>query len=227
MISPRWAFWPGLSVLVALTILAVWGRASVLTGGQPFGALYHLLPPAIGEDAEALDSHFRAHAGLTWTHILSGTVVLLLAGLQFASRLRPPYVALHRWSGRLLLLVATPAAGSGALLQAKSPYGGALAASAIYFFAAYFLFALARAYLAIRRRDVVGHREWMIRMFAIVLGVGGVRAVALPLVFLTGERPLALVGAAFWLGLGGLALLGELWVRVTRSRQSVLIVGAT
>jgi len=225
MISPRWILWPGIAALVALTLVAVWGRALVLTGGQPFSAWYQLLPPVIGEDAEALDCYFRAHAALTWTHILSGSLVLLLAGLQFASRLRPHYVPLHRWSGRLLLLAALPAAGSGALLQARSPYGGALAASAIYFFAAYFLFALARAYLAIRHGDLMGHREWMIRMFVIVLGVGGVRAVALPLVALTGQRPLALVGAAFWLGLGGLALLGEVWLRVTRPRQPVVGVG--
>ncbi len=216
-----------MTVLVALTLVAVWGRASVLAGGQPFDTLYQVLPPSIGDDAQALDRHFRAHAALTWAHILSGSLVLLLAGLQFASRLRPRYVTIHRWGGRLLLLAALPAAASGALLQARSPYGGALAASAIYFFAAYFLLALARAYLAIRRGDLVGHREWMIRMFAIVLGVGGVRAVALPLVLLTGQRPLSLVGVSFWLGLGGLTLLGEIWVRLTRSRPPVALIGTT
>jgi hypothetical protein len=102
---------------------------------------------------------------------------------------------------------------TGVLLQTRSLHPGILAPTAIYFFGGLFLTALGCAYRAIRRGDQLGHRRWMIRMFAIVLGVGAVRLVALPLILLTGERPLALAGAAFWLGFGGASIAGEVWLR--------------
>ena len=116
----------------------------------------------------------------------------------------------------MLLIAAIPTGLSGLVLQARSPYGGITAATAIAFFGALFLFAIVRAYVAIRRGDVRQHREWMIRLLGVGLGVGAVRAVAPPLVFLVDRRPLELAGAAFWLGLGLPVIAGELWIRFTR-----------
>jgi uncharacterized membrane protein len=212
-----WPLWIGVTLLVTLALVAVVGRAITLTGGEPFAPLYPMLPSAAVEDMRILDRWFEAHALLTWTHILLGGLVLALAPFQFMPWMRRRHLRLHRWSGRALLIAAIPAGLSGLLLQARSPYGGITAGTAIAFFGTLFLIALARAYAAIRRGDVRQHREWMIRMLAVGLGVGAVRAVAPPLVLLTDRRPLELVGATFWLGLGLTVIAGEVWIRCTRA----------
>ncbi len=89
-----------------------------------------------------------------------------------------------------------------------------------------FLVAGARAYRAVRRQDIANHREWMIRLLAVGLGVATVRLVALPLVLVTGRRPLELVGVAFWLGFAIPILTGEGWIRHTRRRGATPAAGA-
>ena len=205
------------ALLVALGLTAALGRSyALVTGAEPFAAVYTLFPPGAIEDAHALERWFAAHASLTWAHIIPGSVFLGLAPLQFVPGLRDNHLALHRWSGRLLLLTAIPTGLTGMLLQLRSPYGGPLALSAILLAAGLFLGAAGLAYQAIRRRDTERHREWMIRMLAVGLGVATVRLVAAPLILVTGQRPLELMGVAFWLGFALPVAGGEWWIRATR-----------
>ncbi|HSE54062.1 MAG TPA: DUF2306 domain-containing protein [Gemmatimonadales bacterium] len=205
------------ALLVAVGLTAAAGRAyALVTGAEPFAAVYTLFPPGAIEDARAVERWFAAHATLTWAHIIPGSVFLGLAPLQFARGLRENHPALHRWAGRVLLLTALPTGLTGILLQLRSPYGGALALSSILVAGGLFLGAAVLAYQAIRRRDRERHREWMIRMLAVGLGVGTVRVIAAPLILLTGQRPLELMGVAFWLGFALPVAGGEWWIRVTR-----------
>jgi predicted membrane protein DUF2306 len=213
--------------LVAIALTAAVGRAFALaTGAEPFAAVYALLPPGGIEDARAVEEWFAAHATLTWAHIIPGSVFIALAPLQFARGLRERHPRFHRWSGRLLLLTALPTGLTGILLQLRSPYGGALALSSILVAGGLFLGAAIIAYQAIRRGDRERHREWMIRMLAVGLGVGTVRLIAAPLLLLTGQRPLELMGVAFWLGFALPVAAGEWWIRATR-RQPATARAAT
>ncbi len=197
------ALWVAVVALIVLALIAAAGRALALaTGAEPFVALYAFLPSPAVEDARLLDRWFAARPWLTWTHILTGSVVLLLAPVQFVPRIRQRFLRYHRGAGRVTLLAALPAGVSGLLLQAQSPYGGALALSAIAAAGVLFLGAGIQAYRAIRRREQAAHREWMIRLLGVGLGVATVRLVALPLILLTGQRPLDLAG--------------EWWIRATR-----------
>ena len=206
------------ALLVAIALTAAAGRAYALaTGAEPFAAVYTLFPPGAIEDIRAVERWFAAHAILTWAHIIPGSVFLGLAPLQFVGGLRQRHPGLHRWSGRVLLLAAFPTGLTGILLQLRSPYGGALALSSILVAGTLFLGAAVLAYQAIRRKDLVRHREWMIRMLAVGLGVGTVRVIATPLVLLTGQRPLELMGVAFWLGFALPVAGAEWWIRATRS----------
>src|SRR5262249_21371971 len=55
--------------------------------------------------------------------------------------------------------------------------GGVTQAAATTIFSVYFLFALAKAYRHILRREFALHREWMIRAFAIGLAVTTIRPI--------------------------------------------------
>jgi hypothetical protein len=97
--------------------------------------------------------------------------------------------------------------------------GGANETAATMLFAILFLFALCRAFLAIRQGKVAMHREWMIRAFAIGLAVAFVRPIVG--VFFATSRithltPHDFFGIAFWLGFTIQAIAAEIWINHTR-----------
>ena len=201
------------ALLTAIALTAAAGRAIILARSQPIAVVHELLPPAMAHDAVLLDQWFASQAGLTWAHILAGGLFLSLTPFQFSAGIRRRYVRFHRWSGRVLLMVAPPAALTGLLLQIRSPYGGILALTATVAVAVLFLASGLMAYVAIRRRDTATHRDWMIRLFAVALGAAVVRMAGLVLYIITGARPLDLLGISFWIGFAVSVLFGEVLIR--------------
>lgn len=161
---------------------------------------------------------FTTHPLITLLHVMPAALFMVLAPLQLSERLRRRNIALHRWFGRLLVLLAIPVGLSGLWFGLLVPFAGAVEALAILIFGTWFFYALGRGFLAVRRRDVAGHREWMLRMLAIALGVGAVRIVGILLALLTREGPAAWFGASVWIGFASAATVAELWIR--RSRRA-------
>ncbi len=82
--------------------------------------------------------------------------------------------------------------------------GGSLESAATFVFGVLFLASLGRAFAAIRARRIAEHRRWMIRAYAIGLGVATVRPIVG--VFFATSRithltPHDFFGIAFGLGL--------------------------
>ncbi|MGI9627400.1 MAG: DUF2306 domain-containing protein [Longimicrobiales bacterium] len=152
-------------------------------------------------------------------HIVPGLVFLLLAPLQFIPRIRRRHLAIHRASGRLLVVLAA-VSGVFALVAAfRFPaFGGATTQAATVVFGVWFLGSLWKAVDSIRKRRVAQHREWMIRVFAIGLAVATVRVVIGLAQLMTGLEMVHVFGASFWLGFGINAAVAETWIR--RSRGS-------
>ncbi len=108
-------------------------------------------------------------------HIVGATTYALVGIVQFVPKFRRRHPDWHRRAGRILtaagLLVAASAIwmtpfyarqpGTGALLYLlRLTFGSAMAACLIL------------GFTAIRRRDIAGHRAWMIRAYAIGLAAG-------------------------------------------------------
>jgi hypothetical protein len=79
-----------------------------------------------------------------------------------------------------------------------------------------FAVALVQGYRHIRRREIAQHREWMIRLFAIGLGISTFR-VLLPLMMLLGATFTEAWDTVVWLGFVVNAVVAELWINVTRA----------
>ena len=108
-------------------------------------------------------------------HILGATVFVLLGAFQFSAQLRRRRPAWHRNAGRVLLVVGLLAAFSGLWLNIFSSFpAGSGELLYVFRLLAGFGMALSIAlgFAAIRRRDIRGHRAWMIRAVAIGLGAG-------------------------------------------------------
>jgi hypothetical protein len=119
--------------------------------------------------------------------------------------------------------------GVSALLMsvAMPSIGGATQAAATTLFALFFLFALSKAYWHIVRRDIVRHRAWMIRAFAIGLAVATIRPI-IGLFFatsrFTGLTPYAFFGIAFWIGFVLHLIAAEVWIQCARPQTGQTLV---
>ncbi len=168
--------------------------------------------------ADSLDIRYIQHPWVSLLHIVPGVLFLTLAPLQFVAQIRRRRISIHRGLGRIL---ATCAAISGVIVLVLNflfpAFGGISTQTATTFFGVIFLFSLAMAIRHILRKDVRQHREWMIRTFALALGVATVRVFFLLLGVLTGLSLEEIFGASFWLGFGVNLVVAEVWINYTRA----------
>jgi uncharacterized membrane protein len=164
------------------------------------------------------DGKYATHPLLALLHIVPGGLLLILAPLQFSARIRTRHIRFHRWTGRILLITVGAASLSAFFLGFLQPFGGATESLATVVFGGIFLFAGTRAFICIRRHDVAHHREWMIRMFSIALGVSIIRIVEPVLVFVTRIGPQEWFGPSLWIGWLIALAVAEIWIRHTRNR---------
>ena len=102
--------------------------------------------------------------------------------------------------------------------------GGINETVATMLFAIFFLLALGKAFLHIRRREIALHREWMIRAFAIGLAVATIRPIVgvfFATSRLTHLTPQEFFGTAFWLGFTLQTIAAEAWINYTRTPVAV------
>jgi hypothetical protein len=104
--------------------------------------------------------------------------------------------------------------------------GGVNQAAATTLFAIFFLFALCKAFWHILRGEIVLHRQWMIRAFAVGLAVATIRPIV-GIFFatspLTGLTPHEFFGIAFWIGFVLHLIAAEAWVYLTQPQPVALI----
>jgi hypothetical protein len=148
-----------LASFVALIVLSlgVSGYAIAVYGFLPLGVTVH-------PDMRAT---FETQRAGVYTHVFASAVALALGSFQFSARLRARHLALHRWSGRLYLGVGVLVGGLAGLFMAAHAFGGLAARLGFAGLALGWLYTGLRAYLAIRARNIVFHRRWMVRNFAL------------------------------------------------------------
>jgi uncharacterized membrane protein len=200
-----WAIQGAIVVLIAVVVASAVTRLVV--------DVPHLLGGTVPETQ--YDRNYVQHPWLAYVHIAPGVVYLLGAPVQLAYRIRSRHYGFHRRLGRLLLTAGLISGAFALALGYVMPFGGTSEAVATYVFGSWFLVCLLLAFRAIRRDDVVGHRRWMIRAFAMGVGVGTIR-IWLGLFAATGLFEFQEgFDVAFWLAFPVHAAVAELWIRST------------
>lgn len=150
----------GLLVLSAIPLAAGAFRLNELAGGAE-------ITPA--------NARFFASPLPVVLHIVSGGVFAVLGAFQFAPGFRRRRPGWHRAAGRLLvpcgLLVGLSALWMTQFYPRPDGDGGLLYALRLLFGSA-MVVSIVLGFAAIRRRDVIRHRAWMIRGYALGLGAG-------------------------------------------------------
>jgi len=166
---------------------------------------------------DAFDVRYVQHPWVALLHMVPGLLFLTLAPLQFVAWIRQRRIDLHRGLGRMLAICAAISGLFALVVNFRFPaFGGISTQAATVFFGSVFLFSLTKAIRHIRRKEVRLHREWMIRTFALAMGVASIR-VFIGLFTALSELGLEEVfGASFWLGFGVNLLVAEVWINHTR-----------
>jgi hypothetical protein len=137
-------------------------------------------------------------------HIVSATYFALVGALQFAPGLRRRN-RWHRISGRLLFPAGMATALSGLWMTLAYPWvnaDGAAVYLARLVFGSAMAVSLVMGMVTVLRRDMAGHRAWMLRGYAIGMGAGTQVLTHLPWFLLIGtptEGPRAVMMISAWL----------------------------
>lgn len=115
---------------------------------------------------EAIPSRVRNNSdrpGWFIVHVFTGTTALLAGTLQMYEQLRNSYRNLHRWLGRLYVALVFLSTGTSLVLDPRlSIYGTDILrplAASLWFGCTVI------GVIAVRKRDIAGHRRWMTRSY--------------------------------------------------------------
>ncbi len=157
------------------------------------------------------------HPAWTLVHVVAGFFFMTLGPLQFVVRVRNRWPRFHRWCGRLFLLASVVGVVSALAFVSVLPLFGSFSTRvAVIFASILFCIALWQGYRTARARNFVRHREWMIRVFAIGLGISTFR-VLIPLLMVCGATFVEAWDSVVWLGFGINAVVAETWINMTRN----------
>lgn len=144
-----------------------WGVMTFLAMTVVAYALLLLVVPAARPPS--VRERFAALPLSTFAHLLAGAVALGVGPFQLSSGFRSRFLTAHRWMGRGYV-VAVLIGGVGGLALATVSMGGLTARVGFGLLAMLWLATVAVAFRRIRSGDLAGHRQWMIRNYALTLG---------------------------------------------------------
>jgi uncharacterized membrane protein len=181
-----WLVPAGLIVLSLVPVLAGASRFTELTGGAP-----------VTPD----NARFFASPVPVLAHIVSVTIYSLVGAFQFAAGFRRRWPVWHRRAGRVLVVAGLGTALSGlwmTLCYPRPPEDDLLLTGFRLVFGSAMLVCVVLGFQAIRRRDIVAHRAFMTRAYAIGMGAGTQVFTHLPWLLLVG-RPVGFLRAMLML----------------------------
>ena len=129
------------------------------------------------------------------------SIFLLLAGFtQFSSHLRIKYPIVHRYIGKLYVILLLGLAAPSGFLIGLVANGGLSSQIAFCLLAILWFYFTLRGFWAIQQSNVSSHRAFLLRSFALTLSAITLRAWKWLLVFLFTPRPMDVYIVVAWLG---------------------------
>ena len=104
-----------------------------------------------------------------YTHITFGGLALLSGCTQFLSGLRQKRLSLHRSLGKVYV-AAVMLSGTAGLGIAFAASAGVIAQMGFATLGFLWLYTTAKAFLAIKKRNIAEHQNWIIRSYALCFG---------------------------------------------------------
>jgi len=150
--------------------------ALILLSLIPIAAgIFRLTQLSSGAEITPANARFFAAPFPVTVHIVNASVFAILGAFQFVNSLRRRKPGWHRLAGRLLVACGLLVGLSGLWMTVLYP--GANGNSGLLYvlrllFGSAMVISIVLGFVAIRRGDVIEHRAWMTRGYAIGLGAG-------------------------------------------------------
>lgn len=153
------------SVAPGSRILPRLGWLVVLAGFAYFVA--HNVPRYLVLTPESYGKYFWPRAGWLLPHVVGGLLAVILGPLQFWPAIRQKHLGFHRVAGRLYVVMIVAAAVAAFGLAFTIPPGDEAYASGLAGLSTAWLVTTGMAFVAIRRRNLVQHKQWMVRSYVV------------------------------------------------------------
>jgi hypothetical protein len=161
---------------------------------------------------------YVAHLTFLMTHIIASMLAILIGAFQFLPPLRKGrLLKIHRWLGRAYLLGILFGGLSG-LYMAQFAHGGIISELGFGVLACLWLYTGFMAYKQVRNKDLEGHRQWMIRNYALTFA-GVMLRIWAPIAGAAGLEFTAAYTAIAWLCWVPNLMVAEWIIRRTRESQ--------
>ena len=112
--------------------------------------------------------------GNSWTHvswllphIVGGLIAAVLGPLQFWPKIRRDYLPFHRVAGRLYVVAVLAASVASLGISFRLGASNAAYAGGLIGLAGAWLLTTGMAFIAIRRKNLIQHKQWMIRSYVV------------------------------------------------------------
>lgn len=188
---------PSTSTALKTTGLLLLGCLPILTGSMQ---LFTINAGLSGAEVAAESQNYVNHPIPIVIHIVAGIVFNLLGPFQLIASLRQRLPRFHRISGRIFIVAGLVSGASALWMNQFFPaFGGVLKYSSNLIFGLGSIIAIGIALHAILNRNVTRHRAWMIRAYAMGLGVATQRLLLMPYFFAFGIPEGETLGALLWI----------------------------
>ena len=143
-------------------------------------------------------------------HRVLGAIYLVIGLLQFNISFRNKFIGLHRLLGKIFILLTLTAGASAIILVLFVPFSGPLESIPVFLFATIMLYSIYRAYKHIRKKEIMQHKAWMLKTYAIGLGIVPLRIIAFILLNTTTIEDQNVLILSMYLG-WGLSFAVAMW----------------
>jgi hypothetical protein len=114
-------------------------------------------------------AYYWWRASFLFPHILGGLIALVIGPFHFWARIRNGYPKVHRIGGRMYLISVLVGAVFGLAMAVTSSRGLAVG-SGLFGLAVAWLLTSGMAFISIRKRNFVQHKQWMVRSYVVTFG---------------------------------------------------------
>ncbi len=104
-----------------------------------------------------------------YIHIFAGSVCILTALIQFSSYILKKRKAIHIWSGKIYVLVVIVLGAPTGMYMSFFAKGSFMERALFMFMALYWLYTTIRGLQTIKVKNVLAHKNWMIRSYSMAM----------------------------------------------------------
>lgn len=159
---------------------------------------------------------FREYPWARMSHMIPGIVFYVCLPLQFMKSVRNKYPKTHRISGFLVILSSTFLVTTAFIFAFFYPYVGFKEQVPTVFYSTIYIWCLYMAIKCVKQKQYFKHREWMVRVFSMGLGIYTVRVWYSLFLHFSDQTSLEFFATSFWIGMAFNLVVSEIWINLSR-----------